>query len=153
MATAVTMIGGAVVNALAFSGSNYLFSQVSENNKHEALIEQKRHELAMEKLTKARDEWNKKRTELNDFLSKKLYDQKESEDVFNEVDEAMEEYGKVYGEDKSNELKNLLGPEPKLSDFYVKSDKQEINEIIFITVGMSVIVGVIYIYKNNKGKK
>ena len=148
VATAVTMIGGAVVNALAFSGSNYLFSQISENHKQEALIEQKRHELAMEKLTKARDEWNQRRTKINEFITKQLYKQKEAEGVFDEVDKAMIEYGKVYGEDKSNELKKLLGPEPKLNDFYVKSDKQEINEIIFITVGMSVIVGVIYIYKN-----
>ena len=38
--------GGAVVNALAFSGSNFVFSLLSESK---ALEETKRHNAAMEK--------------------------------------------------------------------------------------------------------
>ena len=44
MAAIGMMIGGAVVNALAFTGSNYLFSTLSSSE------ERKRHNLAMEKL-------------------------------------------------------------------------------------------------------
>ena len=32
MASAVMIVGGAVVNALAFSGSNYLFSKLNNND-------------------------------------------------------------------------------------------------------------------------
>ena len=42
MATIALMVGGAITNALAFSGSNFLFSQMS------GAEERKRHNLAME---------------------------------------------------------------------------------------------------------
>ena len=35
MATLAVMIGGAAINALAFSGSNYLFSKLSDHGKAE----------------------------------------------------------------------------------------------------------------------
>ena len=55
MASLAVMIGGAAINALAFSGSNYLFSKLSDHGE----AERKRHDLAMEDFQKARDEWNK----------------------------------------------------------------------------------------------
>ena len=52
MATIALMVGGAITNALAFSGSNFLFSQMS------GAEERKRHNLAIEKLQHERDTWN-----------------------------------------------------------------------------------------------
>ena len=52
MATIALMVGGAITNALAFSGSNFIFSQMSSAE------ERKRHDLAMEKLQHERDTWN-----------------------------------------------------------------------------------------------
>ena len=49
------MMGKAVINVLGFSGSNYLFSKLSDHGQ----AEQKRHDLAMEDFQKARDKWNK----------------------------------------------------------------------------------------------
>ena len=43
MATIALMVGGAITNALAFSGNNFLFSHMS------GAEERKRHNLAMEK--------------------------------------------------------------------------------------------------------
>ncbi len=48
------MAGGALVNALAFSGTNYLFGQLKGG-------EMKRHNLAMEKFYGARQEYAKQR--------------------------------------------------------------------------------------------
>ena len=45
------MIGGAVVNALAFTGGNYLFSLLGRSD--EAEKERKRHDLAIEALQRA----------------------------------------------------------------------------------------------------
>ena len=42
--TVAMMVGGAVVNAFAFSGSNYLFSHMGSNSDEE----RKRHDKAME---------------------------------------------------------------------------------------------------------
>ena len=54
MASLLFTIGGAVVNALAFSGSNYVFSRLTDHDDEE----RKRHDLALEKLQRARDQWN-----------------------------------------------------------------------------------------------
>ena len=53
MASLLFTIGGAVVNALAFSGTNFLFSRVTDHGAEE----RKRHYLALQKLQKARDKW------------------------------------------------------------------------------------------------
>ena len=50
MATLAVMIGGAAINALAFSGSNYLFSKLSDHGE----AERKRHDLAMEDFQKVK---------------------------------------------------------------------------------------------------
>ena len=55
MAPLLFPIGGAVVNALAFSGTNFVFIRLTDHGEEE----RKRHDLALEKLQKARDEWNK----------------------------------------------------------------------------------------------
>ena len=47
-------IGGVLANALAFTGSSYLFHRLSADNID---AERKRHDLAIEKLLKAQIEW------------------------------------------------------------------------------------------------
>ena len=47
------MLGGALANALAFTGSSYLFSSLSKDSIDK---ERKRHYLAIEKLQKAQIE-------------------------------------------------------------------------------------------------
>ena len=60
MASAVAMmIGSTVVNALAFSGSNYLFSHMRKSD--DAEKERERHDKAVEQLEAAQIAWNKKR--------------------------------------------------------------------------------------------
>ena len=48
------LIGGALVNPLAFTGSSYLFHRLSKDNID---AKRKRHDLAIEKLQKAQIEW------------------------------------------------------------------------------------------------
>ena len=52
MASFLFTIGGAVVNALAFSGTNFVFSRFTDH----AAEERKSHDLAEEQLQRARDE-------------------------------------------------------------------------------------------------
>ena len=58
MASIEFLIGGALINALAFSGSNFLFSSLSKESIDK---EQKRHDKAIEDLQRAQLEWAKKR--------------------------------------------------------------------------------------------
>ena len=90
MASAVAMmIGGAVVNALAFSGSNYLFSKMGKNNDAEA--ERERHDKALEQLEAAQAAWSKKRTERLDFINEEMQKEHHAEQTFDDVDQAMKQ--------------------------------------------------------------
>ena len=57
MASIGFLIGGVLINALAFSGSNFLFSKDSIDK------ERKRHDKAIQDLQRAQIEWAKKRQE------------------------------------------------------------------------------------------
>ena len=59
MASIGFLIGGALVNALTFTGSNYLFSSLSEES---IVRERKRHDKAIEDLQRAQIERAKKKT-------------------------------------------------------------------------------------------
>ena len=52
MASLLFTIGGALVNALAFSGTNFVFRRLTDQGDEEL----QRHDLALERLQRARDE-------------------------------------------------------------------------------------------------
>jgi len=60
MAAIGMMVGGAVVNALAFTGGNYMFSLFGDKSA-EAEKERKRHDLAIEELQRAQVKYQRKR--------------------------------------------------------------------------------------------
>ena len=60
MASIGFLIGGALINALAFSSSNFLFSSLSKESTDK---EQKRHDKAIEDLQRAQIERAEKRQE------------------------------------------------------------------------------------------
>ncbi|MEW8067760.1 MAG: hypothetical protein AB2804_14140 [Candidatus Thiodiazotropha endolucinida] len=129
MASIAMLVGGAMVNALAFSGSNYLFSMLRSSDLNE---ERKRHDQAVEQLQAAQAKWSRKRTERLDWISEDLRRQGHAVQTFRDVDDAMREYSRVTG----TKL-DPLGPEPKLSDFYVPSSGQRDREIAFVVLGMA----------------
>ena len=88
MASILFTVGGAVVNALAFSGNNFVFSRVTGHFAEE----RKRHDLAFEKLQRAKDEWNRDRMKRLDLIKKRLLERNEARAYIKNVDEAMLEY-------------------------------------------------------------
>ena len=70
MVSVLFTIGGAVVNALAFSGTNFVFSRLTDHGAEE----RKRHDLTLEKLQKARDEGNRDRLKRLGLINKRLRD-------------------------------------------------------------------------------
>ena len=137
MASLAMLIGGAAINALAFSGSNYLFSKLSDHGE----AERKRHDLAMEKFQKARDQWNKERQKRLDFINKKLREQQDARQAISNLEDGMREYYRVFGKSI-----NPLGPEPVFSDFYNPSEDQKKGEIFFIVLGTGLISYIVYKY-------
>ena len=70
MVSVLFTIGGAVVNALAFSGTNFVFSRLTDHGAEE----RKRHDLTLEKLQKAGDEGNRDRMKRLGLINKRLRD-------------------------------------------------------------------------------
>ena len=137
MASLLFTVGGAVVNALAFSGNNFFFSRLTDHGAEE----RKRHDLALEKLQRARDEWNRDRTKRLDFINKRLREKNEARTYINNVDEAMLEYYRVF----AKQIKPLP-PEPELSDFYHPSENQKNGELLFVVVGTGIATYALYKY-------
>ena len=69
MASIAMLIRGALANALAFTGSSYLFYRLSKESIDK---ERKRHDAAIEALQKAQIEWAHKRQERIDCINKQL---------------------------------------------------------------------------------
>ena len=137
MASLLFTIGGAVVNALAFSGTNFVFSRLTDHGEEE----RKRHDLALKKLERARNEWNKDRKKRLDFINKRLHEKNEARAYINNVDEAMLEYYRVFGKQI-----NPLPPEPQLSDFHHPSEDQKNGKLLFVAVGTGIATYALYRY-------
>ena len=130
------LIGGALANALAFTGSNYLFHRLSADSID---AERKRHDAVIEQLQAAQIEWAHKCQQRIDFINKQIRLERKAEVKFTELDDAMREYHKVFG----HELPPLPR-EPVLSDYYTPTNEQHYRELGFITLSMIGIGGVLY---------
>ena len=110
MVSVAMLIGGALANALAFTGSSYLFNRLSKDSIN---AEKKRHDVVIEQLQKAQIEWAQSRQQRIDFINKQLRLEHHVENKFTELNDAMREYHEVFG----HELLPLPR-EPALRDFY-----------------------------------
>ena len=129
MASVAMLVGGALVNALAFSGSNFLFSMLRDPGTDE---ERKRHDNALEQLQASQAEWSRKRAERLDWINEELRRQGHAVRTFRDVDEAIRQYNLVAGSGSHVALE----PEPILSDFYLASPEQRDREIAFVIMGL-----------------
>ena len=126
------LIGGALANALAFTGSSYLFHRLSKDSIDK---ERKRHDAAIEAL-QAQIEWARKRI---DFINNQLRLERKAETKFTDLNDAMREHHEVFG----HELPPLPR-KPVLSNFYTPTDEQHYRELGFIVLSMIGIGGVLY---------
>ena len=128
MASIGFLIGGALLNALAFTGSNYLFSSLSKESIEK---ERKRHDKAIEDLQRAQMEWARKRQEQLDYINNQIMKQHKAEKRFADLNSAMQQYFIVTGR-----RLEPSPPKPVLSDFYVPSEDHHNRELAFLTLSM-----------------
>ena len=128
MASIGFLIGGALVNALAFTSSNYMFSSLSKGSIDK---ERKRHDKAIEDLQRAQIEWAKKRQEQLDYINNEIMKEHKAEKRFMDLNSAMQQYFINTGRQLEP-----LPPKPVLSDFYVPSEDHHNRELTFITLSM-----------------
>ena len=94
MARIGVLICGARVNALAFSGSNFLFSSLSKESIEK---ERKRHDKAIEDMQRAQIKWTKKRQERLDYINNQIMKEHKAEKRFMDLNSAMQQYFIVTG--------------------------------------------------------
>ena len=128
MASGGFLIGGALINALAFGGSNFLFSSLFKESIDK---ERKRHDKAIEDLQRAQVERAKKRQEQLDYINNEIVKERKAEKRFTDLNSAMKQYFLV----TSRQLEPLP-PKPILSDFYVPSEDHHNRELAFITLSV-----------------
>ena len=125
MANIAMLIRGGLANALAFTGSSYLFSRLSKDSID---AERQRPDEAIEQLQEAQIEWVHKRQERSDFIKRQLRLERPSETKFTELNDAVREYHEVFGQELPP-----LPREPVLRDYYTPSNEQHDRELAFIT--------------------
>ena len=129
MVSLLFTVGGAVVNALAFSGTNFVFSKLTDHGEEE----RKRHDLALEKLQRVRDEWNEDQMKRLDFIDKRLREKNEARAYIKNAEKAMLDHYRVF----AKKIKPIP-PEPQLSDFYHPSEAQKNGELLFVAMGTGI---------------
>ena len=141
MASIGFLIGGALINVLAFSGSNFLFSSLSKESIDK---ERKRHDKAIEDMQRAQIEWAKKRQERSDYINNEIVKEHKAEKRFTDLNAATQQYFLVTGRQLEP-----LPPKPVLSDFYVPSEDHHNHELTFIKLSMIGIGSFLWIMKVN----
>lgn len=129
------MVGAAVVNAVAFTAGNALFSMFNKNGAQE---EAKRHNAAIEKLNAEQTEYNIKRAKNQDWLNTQISRKQEATNEVYSVNSAFDQYKKLFGREPTD----FPHPDLKEPEFdYVPSDEQKRYENMFVTAGTVATVG------------
>ena len=126
MASIAIMVGGAVVNAAAFIGGNYLARAPGGGDKA-ALGEKKRYDKALEAYNAAYAKYTRDRTKLLDWIATNAQIKAEAKQNFTNTDYAFKLYNQAHPD------KRMIPPkEPKFSDFYQPSEQQKNGELVFV---------------------
>ena len=118
MASIAIMVGGAVLNATAFIGGNYLARALGGGDKT-ALEEKKRHDKAREAYQAAYVKYTRDRTKLLDWIATNAETKAEAKQNFTNTDYAFKLYNQAHPDER------MIPPkDPKFSDFYQPSEQQ-----------------------------
>ncbi len=127
------MVAGGLFNAVAFASAGYLFQKFNKDGYGE---ETKRHDLALEKLERARQEWNQKDIERREKMITLRQERKEADADFKKINKALRDYERVtmlVFEGKK------FTRQPHIWDFYDPSD--EMKEYMTLSVGAMGLLG------------
>ena len=112
--------------AVSFAVAGYLFKMFDKNGYEQ---EMKRHNLAMEELQKAREEFNEKEIKRNDRIRELRQQLSDTNADINESNKALDELKQIQSTDMQSKYK-----EPQLNYFYKPSD--EMKEYQYLSTGI-----------------
>ena len=126
------MIAGGLFNAVAFAGAGYLFQKFNKDGYDE---ETRRHNLALEKLERARQEWNQKDIERQEKMAALRREKENANEDFKNINKALRNYEKatlIFDGKKFTR-------QPHIWDFYEPSS--EMKEYMTLAIGTVGLVG------------
>ena len=131
-----SIVAGGIFNAVAFAGAGFLFSKL---NKEGYKDEMRRHNEAMEKLTKAKEAWYEREVARKDRMAQLRL----------ELDDANKDFAETNRALKTLEQATKVDREPTIHNFYQPSD--EMKKYQDLTIGVagitSGIVGTVLLKK------
>ena len=130
MATIAIIIGFAVLNAAAFTGSNFLAKYLAGDDGQAALEEKTRHIKALEAYQAAMAKYTRERTQLLDWIETNRKIKTQAKQNFTNTDYAF----KLYNQAHPN-YKLTMPREPKFSEMYQLSELQKRDELLFVGCG------------------
>ena len=130
MASIAIMIGGAVLNAAAFTGGNYLAKYLAGDDGKAALAEKIRHDKALEDYQNAMEKYTQERTQLLDWIETNREIKAQADQNFTNTDYAFKLYNQAHPEYKLTRL-----TAPRFSDMYQPSEAQKQGELLFVGGG------------------
>ena len=130
MASIAIMIGGAVLNATAFTGSNYLAKYIAGDSGQAALAEKTQHDKALEAYQAAMEKYRRERMQLLDWIETNREIKDQVKQNFTNTDYAFKLYNQVHLDYKLTQPK-----EAKFSDMYQPSELQKQGELLFVGGG------------------
>ena len=130
MAYIAIMVGGAVLNAVAFIGGNYLVKAFNSGDKA-AQKEREGYDKAMEAYKLAYNKDTLDHTKLLDWIAANMSLQTQAKQDLTNTDYAIKLYNQAH------HLNKHMAPprEPTFSDFYQLSEQQKNGELVFVGTG------------------
>jgi len=126
MVSIAIMIGGALLNATAFIGGNYLARVLGGGDKA-ALEEKTRHDKALKDYQAAYAKYTRDWTQLLDWIATNAQTKEQAKQNMTNMDYAFKLYNQVHPDEQ------MVPPkEPKFSDFYQPSELQKNGELAFV---------------------
>ena len=130
MASIAIMIGGAVLNAAAFTGGNYLVKYIAGDSGQAALAEKTRHDKALEAYQAAMETYTHEPTQLLDWIETNREIKAQGNQNFTNTDYTFKLYNQAHPD-----YKLTLPTAPKFSDMYQPSELQKQGELLFVGGG------------------
>ena len=138
------MVVGGLFNAFAFAGAGYLFNKLNHNGYKDEI---KRHNLALEHLSKAKQEWYEEEVSRKNKIEEKRHQLVEANKDINVTNASLKAL------DHLNRImeKRSLEREPTLNDYYKPSEEMEAYKILTMAaVGLGGGLAGYKIYKTIK---
>ena len=141
-----SMVVGGLFNAFAFAGAGYLFNKLNHNGYKDEI---KRHNLALEHLSKAKQEWYEEEVSRKNKIEEKRHQLVEANKDINVTNASLKAL------DHLNRImeKRSLEREPTLDDYYKPSEEMEAYKVLTMAaVGATAGLAGYKVYKVVKGK-